>query len=119
MIRVPGEAVVGKNDTLPKPDVKQFSMGHGKYLKPYYCLLCRRYGHAMVDCDWLSDEQHQRAKKLQREVPLTEAERRFLRDVKIALADIRSDTFGSNSSENSGTEDEEEQEPENWKEDRN
>jgi len=73
----------------------------------------------MVDCDWLSDEQHHKARKLQKEIPLTEAERRFLREVKVALAEISPDTFGPNSDSNSDTEDDEETNPINGKGARN
>ena len=59
----------------------------------------------MVDCNWLTDEQHQKAKKLQQEVPLTDSERLFLRDVKVAFAEVRPDTFGSRSSSDSDKED--------------
>jgi len=58
----------------------------------------------------LTDEQHERAKKLQKEVPLTETERRFLRDVRVALAELRPEVFGNDdSSTNSDTEDENEE----------
>jgi len=107
MLRIPGGT--GRTTTLPglKPgEIPKFSIARGVRLKPFYCLLCRLYGHAMVDCDMLTDEQHERAKKLQKEVPLTETERRFLRDVKVALAELRPEVFGNDdSSTNSDTED--------------
>jgi len=75
----------------------------------------------MVDCDMLTDAQHEQAKKLQKEVPLTEAERRFLRDVRVALAELRPDAFGSNgSTSNSDSEDDSDPPgPGNGKEERN
>jgi len=116
MVRTPSRGDSVSRSLPQKPDVKQFSLGRGKYLKPFWCLLCRRYGHAMVDCDWLSDEQHHKAKKLQQDIPLTEAERRFLREVKVALVELHPDKFGSNSSSNSDTEDDEQANPKNGKE---
>jgi len=118
MIRVPSDRTLLQPSSLPKPDVKEFTLGRGKYFKPYLCLLCRKYGHSMVDCNWLTDEQHQKAKKLQQEVPLTDAERRFLRDVKVALAEVRSDTFGSSSSSDSDKEDGDGKDPGKGKEER-
>jgi len=49
----------------------------------------------MVDCDMLTDAQHEQTKKLQKEVPLTEAELRFLRDVRVAPAELHPDAFES------------------------
>lgn len=89
-------------------------------MKPFYCLLCRQYGHALVDCDFLTDEQHEHVKKLQKEIPLTEAERRYLKDVRVALAELRPDAFGSDTSSNSDSESGDDPvDPKNSKEGRN
>jgi len=117
MLKIPSDS--GVTTVLPglKPgESPKFSIGRGVRLKPFYCLLCRLYGHSMVDCDMLTDAQHEQA-----EVPLTEAERRFLRDVRVALAELRPDAFGSNgSTSNSDSEDDSDPPgPGNGKEERN
>jgi len=121
MIRVPsGTSVDGGNLNSKPEEPLKFRIARGTRLKPFYCLLCRQYGHALVDCDFLTDEQHEHVKKLQKEIPLTEAERRYLKDVRVALAELRPDAFGSDTSSNSDSESGDDPvDPKNLKEGRN